>query len=73
MNICVVSREYLPETGWGGIGTYTYNLAHALTELGNGVHVIAQVVVTARDYLDEGVQASAQDVQKIKTENRRSG
>ena len=52
MNICLVSREYPPETGWGGIGTYTYNLAHALTELGHEVHVIAQAAGATRDYAD---------------------
>jgi glycosyltransferase involved in cell wall biosynthesis len=52
MNICLISKEYPPETGWGGIGTYTYNLAHGLTELGHEVHVIAQAVEVARDYMD---------------------
>jgi glycosyltransferase involved in cell wall biosynthesis len=55
MNICLVSREYPPETGWGGIGTYTYNLAHALSDLGHEVHVIAQAVGTARNYMDKEV------------------
>ena len=57
MNICLVSREYPLEIGWGGIGTYTYNLAHALTELEHEVHVIAQAVGAASDYMDERVHA----------------
>ena len=42
MRIGLISREYPPQTGWGGIGTYTYYLAHALTRLGHEVHVISR-------------------------------
>ena len=52
MNICIISSEYPPETGWGGIGTYTYNMAHAFADSGHEVHVIAQAVGAARDYAD---------------------
>lgn len=55
MNICLISSEYPPETGWGGIGTYTHNLARALTELGHEVHVITKAVRLPRDYDDEEV------------------
>jgi glycosyltransferase involved in cell wall biosynthesis len=41
LNICIVSREYPPETLWGGIGTFTYNLAHGLNNIGHKVHVVA--------------------------------
>jgi len=41
MNICLISREYPPETGWGGIGTYTHSLAHGLAENGQGVYVLS--------------------------------
>jgi glycogen(starch) synthase len=41
MRICLISREYPPETGWGGIGAYTYQLSHALAALGHEVHVVA--------------------------------
>ena len=40
MNILFLSKEYPPETGWGGIGTYVYNIAHALSDKGHSVHVI---------------------------------
>lgn len=40
MNIIFLSREYPPELH-GGIGTYTYVMAHALAEAGHGVDVIA--------------------------------
>ena len=48
--------EYPPETGWGGIGTYTYELAHGLHR--HGIHV--DVVSASFDgrgahYEDDGV------------------
>lgn len=42
MRIALISREYPPETGWGGIGTYVHRLAHAMAALGHDVHVIAR-------------------------------
>ncbi len=53
MNICIVSREYPPETGWGGIGTYTYHLAQGLARRGHAVHVVAQYISDA-DELGRG-------------------
>jgi glycosyltransferase involved in cell wall biosynthesis len=41
MKICLVSQEYPPETGGGGIGTQTYLKAHGLTALGHTVHVLS--------------------------------
>ena len=41
MNIGLLSFEYPPETGFGGIGTYTWYQARALARLGHEVHVIA--------------------------------
>jgi glycosyltransferase involved in cell wall biosynthesis len=38
--ICLVSREYPPETHWGGIGTFTYHLARGLYNIGCQVDVI---------------------------------
>jgi glycogen(starch) synthase len=42
MNMCLISEEYPPETGWGGIGTYTYYLSQGLAQLGHRVYVIAR-------------------------------
>jgi glycosyltransferase involved in cell wall biosynthesis len=46
MNICLISEESPPGMGagmgGGGIGTYAYNLARGLTELGHRVHVIVR-------------------------------
>src|SRR3990172_3196900 len=44
MKICLISEEFPHETGWGGIGTHTYNLSLAITELGHKVHVVSKSV-----------------------------
>jgi glycosyltransferase involved in cell wall biosynthesis len=41
MKIALLSFEYPPETGFGGIGTYTWYQARALARLGHEVHVLA--------------------------------
>src|SRR4028119_755959 len=41
LQIALLSHEYPPETGWGGIGTYTYNLATGLSKMGHSIHVVA--------------------------------
>ena len=41
MKICLVSQEYPPETGGGGIGTQTYLKAQGLAARGHEVHVIS--------------------------------
>lgn len=40
MNICLLSSEYLSTVAQGGIGAYTYHLAHALGDLGHEVTVL---------------------------------
>jgi len=55
LHICLVSREYPSETGWGGIGTYTYHLAHGLADLGHQVYVIAQSLDTDKESMDGNV------------------
>jgi glycosyltransferase involved in cell wall biosynthesis len=42
MKILYISNEYPPETGFGGIGTYTRTIAEYLHEHGHDVHVIAR-------------------------------
>lgn len=44
MKICLISQEYPPETGGGGIGTQTYHKAHGLTARGHEVHVVSSSV-----------------------------
>jgi glycosyltransferase involved in cell wall biosynthesis len=41
LKIALLSFEYPPETGFGGIGTYTWHHARALAALGHEVHVLA--------------------------------
>jgi glycosyltransferase involved in cell wall biosynthesis len=41
LRIALLSFEYPPETGFGGIGTYTWYQARALARMGHRVHVLA--------------------------------
>jgi glycosyltransferase involved in cell wall biosynthesis len=41
MKVCLVSQEYPPETGWGGIGTQTFHKALGLTARGHEIHVVS--------------------------------
>ena len=41
LRIALLSFEYPPETGFGGIGTYTWYQARALVRRGHRVHVLA--------------------------------
>ncbi len=41
LRIGLLSYEYPPETGFGGIGTYTWTQAQALARAGHQVHVLA--------------------------------
>jgi glycosyltransferase involved in cell wall biosynthesis len=56
LHICFVSQEYPPDTGWGGIGSYTYDMAHALVAAGHRITVIARAVAEERSTEDRGVQ-----------------
>ena len=48
MKIALLSYEYPPETGFGGIGTYTWYHARALVKLGHDVHVLAGATEKSR-------------------------
>ena len=41
LKILLISFEFPAETGFGGIGTYTWYQARALAKLGHEVHVLA--------------------------------
>lgn len=56
LRIAVTSAEYPPETGWGGMGTFTYNLAHSLCRLGHRVTVVSSHAAPRKDYRDEQVR-----------------
>ena len=55
MRIAIVSREYPPDSAWGGVAIVYHNLAPALSRQGHEVHVICQAVGKPKDYVDEGV------------------
>ncbi len=57
MNVLLLSYEYPPETGFGGIGTYTWYHARALARLGHRVHVLAGATepTPLRTYEHDGV------------------
>lgn len=55
LNVCLLSREYPLESGWGGIGTYTYELAHGLAKSGHNVHVIALSLDGDKKYMDGNI------------------
>lgn len=42
LKICLISSEFPSEETAGGIGTYTYNLAEGLTQIGHKVFVVTQ-------------------------------
>jgi glycosyltransferase involved in cell wall biosynthesis len=56
LHICYISQEYPPETGWGGIGSYTYEIAHALNKAGHRVTVISLAVGGESVTDDAGVE-----------------
>jgi glycogen synthase len=55
VNIVLLTREYPPDSSWGGCATANHFLAKGLAEKGNRVHVICQAVKRKGQYLDEGV------------------
>ncbi|MBP7866226.1 MAG: glycosyltransferase family 4 protein [Acidobacteria bacterium] len=56
LHICLVSEEYPPDTGWGGIGTYTYNVARGLALIGHRVEIVAGCLDAARDFTEHGIR-----------------
>ncbi|MBX9689494.1 MAG: glycosyltransferase family 4 protein [Candidatus Obscuribacterales bacterium] len=56
MRVCLISREYPPETGFGGIATFVRHLAHGLKELGHEVEVVALAKETEKVVDDNGVR-----------------
>jgi glycosyltransferase involved in cell wall biosynthesis len=56
MRVCIISREYPPETGFGGIATFSNHLANGLKELGHDVEVVALAKETARSIVQDGIR-----------------
>lgn len=55
MKIVLLTREYPPDTTWGGCSIVNYNLAKSLAAKGHEVHVICQGVGREYDLQEEGV------------------
>lgn len=55
MRICMISREFPPETHTGGIGTYTYKTSATLAKMGHEVHVITASQKPAAEYSEQDV------------------
>lgn len=58
MRICLISREFPPETGFGGIATFARHLAYGLRDLGHEVEVVclAKDGNPARTLVQDGIQ-----------------
>lgn len=50
LHVCLISEELPPDTGWGGIGTYTYNLAMGLKEIGHKISVVSRSIGTKESF-----------------------
>lgn len=55
LRICLISREYPPETGWGGIATFANHLACGLVALGHEVEVVALAKDKAKTVKENGI------------------
>jgi glycogen(starch) synthase len=55
VRIAILSREYPPDTAWGGVATVYHSLAHALVQRGHEVHVICQAVDKPGNLVNDGV------------------
>jgi glycosyltransferase involved in cell wall biosynthesis len=55
MKIAFVTRNYPPDTLWGGDAVYYHNLARTLAARGHEIHVICQAVNKPKDYKEDGV------------------
>jgi glycosyltransferase involved in cell wall biosynthesis len=56
LRICLISREYPPDTGWGGIATFARHLAQGLKEIGHDVTVISLAKDKAKIVDTEGIR-----------------
>lgn len=57
MKILYISNEYPPETGYGGIATYTRHMAREMARLGHSVHVICRSEMGRNtEYEDKGIR-----------------
>ena len=55
MHIALVTREYPPDTVWGGIGSFYHYFAVSLAAAGHSVEVFCQSISDERNVITEGV------------------
>jgi len=55
LRIAIISREYPPDTGFGGIATFASHLAHGLVELGHEVVVITLAKAEPKTLSEDGI------------------
>ena len=55
LRVCIISREYPPDTGFGGIATFANHLAHGLVSLGHQVTVITLAKNKAKSYSEDNI------------------
>jgi glycogen synthase len=72
MRVLLVSQEFPPETGWGGIGTYADILSEALAATGAEVHVLSIVAgqPEGRRQTPEGVTVHRYDMRSVQRPSR---
>lgn len=62
--VCFISMEYPEETGFGGIGTYVWHMARALTERGIRVTVFSYSLKEGQVYNEEGIHVIRKKLHK---------
>src|SRR3972149_3337968 len=55
MKIAFLTRNYPPDSLWGGDAVVYHNLTRGLAERGHEVHVICQATGKAAEYVQDGV------------------
>lgn len=71
MRILLVSQEFPPETGWGGIGTYVSLIAPALARAGAEPHVLSVVRDQPRsDRIVDGVRIHRAPLRRLRGPGR---
>ena len=58
MRIALVTREYPPETAWGGIGAFYTGYARALAEAGQEVEIFTQALERESVVVEDGVRVT---------------
>ncbi|HXY73967.1 MAG TPA: glycosyltransferase family 4 protein, partial [Dehalococcoidales bacterium] len=55
MKLVFLSREYPPETSWGGESVVIHNLSKAMAKCGHEIHVICQANTQKKEVVQDGV------------------